>query len=108
MSQPERSSKAKQPSRKLAEKTKAKLGDHDHTHSCDPGYGLCALCKADWISQEPELSRILSLDPSPKDPEFQAGQSVTRRQQTTSQWELTKVELQAELSRIQNTQNTQN
>ena len=108
MSQPERSSNANQPSGKLTEKTKAKLVDLSHTHIYDPAYGLCASCKADWVSQEPELSRILSLGPNPKDPQPQAEQSVIRRPPTTPQWELFKVDLHAELSRIQNTQNIQN
>ena len=105
MSQPERSSKANHSSGKLTER---KLVDHSHTHICDPAYGLCASCKAEWISQEPELSRILSLDPNPKEPELQTEQSVERRLPTTPQWELIKEELQAELSRIQSTQNIQN
>ena len=114
MNQPERSSQAKQPSRELTEKEKAKFVDHYYTlypgfkpirgsaYNCDPAYGLCDSCKANWISREPELSRILSLGPSPKDPEFPAVQSVTKLPQTTSQCEWTKVEHQTELTRTWN------
>ena len=104
MNQPERSSQAKQPSRELTEKEKAKFVDHYYTlypgfkpirggaYNCDPAYGLCDSCRANWVSKEP------SLKPSSKDPELPAAQSVTKLPQTTSQCEWIKVEHRTEIT----------